>query len=396
VSLSRTSIPVNETATFYVTASYDPIASYSDIITVTYDNGLTATASVGMTVIKNPNGASVSAPTENSKTTTSITVNAVTASTNQSVEYARSTSSDGTGLSAWQSDTTFTGLTPYTTYYVYARSVDNGLYATGPTSSASAGIRTIGLGSLSITSSMNFGTVTYNPTEIYGYKTLTLNNGGNGPATLQSSYMTIEGTDYDAFLFTPPTAPITIESGNNYPSNTSIYPRGGGLLNARTYSATLKVTYFNGRETATTTATISLIINRATLTPPAPESSSINTNSITIKTISAPASGQTVQYGRVAANGPISSVTWQTAAAGATTVTFSSLGTGTTHDFYIRYTPQNTNYNEAVSAKTTLSTIYVGFIPKGEEDGLWPRAVLAQANAWLNGKYLAWRREEGT
>ena len=100
-------------------------------------------ASVTANITKAP-GAAVSAPTvKGIPGYNSITVNDVSllTATEQSVEYAISTANDGTGLSAWQSGTTFGGLATNETYYVYARSVANVNYLIG-TPSVSAGIRT--------------------------------------------------------------------------------------------------------------------------------------------------------------------------------------------------------------------------------------------------------------
>jgi formylglycine-generating enzyme required for sulfatase activity len=103
-----------------------------------------AEKSYTLTVIKAP-GAAVTKPVTNgNQTTDSITVNTVylTTATGQSVEYAISRASNGTGLSAWQSGTTFTGLNLLTVYYVYARSASNTNYETGP-ANVSAGIFTL-------------------------------------------------------------------------------------------------------------------------------------------------------------------------------------------------------------------------------------------------------------
>jgi hypothetical protein len=90
-------------------------------------------------VITRAAGAQVSAPTLASRTYNRITVNAVTAPVNgQTAEYAISTASNGTGLSAWQTGVVFTGLNANTTYYVYARSAESGNYHAGTTSVSAA------------------------------------------------------------------------------------------------------------------------------------------------------------------------------------------------------------------------------------------------------------------
>ncbi|MDR2965956.1 MAG: YDG domain-containing protein [Treponema sp.] len=93
--------------------------------------------------ITKANGAEVNAPTEFSKTPTSITVNTmVQPSTGQTVQYAISTASNGNGLSTWQPGTTFNDLIYNTTYFVYARSAENINYNAGAYS-ASAPIITL-------------------------------------------------------------------------------------------------------------------------------------------------------------------------------------------------------------------------------------------------------------
>ncbi|WP_461249113.1 hypothetical protein, partial [Treponema sp. R6D11] len=89
-------------------------------------------------------GATITQPyVKGSPTSNSITVNAVSlqTTTGQSIEYAISTASNGTGLSAWQSSVTFTGLNANMIYYVYARSMSNTNYEAG-ISSVSVGIKT--------------------------------------------------------------------------------------------------------------------------------------------------------------------------------------------------------------------------------------------------------------
>jgi hypothetical protein len=105
--------------------------------------------SAGTLIINKAAGASLSKPAAASKAYNRITINAITASTGQSVEYAISTASDETGLSAWQSGTVFTGLNINTTYYIYVRSVGNDNYET--TTNVSDAITTLQSGTAEIT-----------------------------------------------------------------------------------------------------------------------------------------------------------------------------------------------------------------------------------------------------
>jgi hypothetical protein len=83
--------------------------------------------------IKKAAGASVSAPTLNSKTNNSITINPVTTSNGQLVEYAIRTSNSAPST-GWLADTTFNSLSAGTNYYIFARSVGNDNYETGTAS----------------------------------------------------------------------------------------------------------------------------------------------------------------------------------------------------------------------------------------------------------------------
>ena len=79
-------------------------------------------------------GAAVDAPTLDSKTHNSITINAVTAPTNgQTVEYAINTADNttSTGLSPWQDGLIFSGLIAQTNYYIFARSKEDDTYRAG-------------------------------------------------------------------------------------------------------------------------------------------------------------------------------------------------------------------------------------------------------------------------
>jgi formylglycine-generating enzyme required for sulfatase activity len=118
--------------------------TYNATIFVTYNNVGSSPATVYVTfTVNRAAGAAVGVPTvSGTPTQNSITVNTVPPPGNgQNVEYAISTLSNGTGLSAWQSGTTFTGLASGTTYYVYARSAEGSNHYAGA-ASVSAGIVT--------------------------------------------------------------------------------------------------------------------------------------------------------------------------------------------------------------------------------------------------------------
>ncbi|MCL2480776.1 MAG: hypothetical protein FWF38_03590 [Spirochaetaceae bacterium] len=104
----------------------------------TYYAGV-AQVSVGITTDKAP-GATVSAPTLDSKTHNSITINAVSAPDNgQSVEYGINTNGSTTPDSGWEIDKiTFSGVSSNTTYYVLARSAENASYNAGAVSVSAA------------------------------------------------------------------------------------------------------------------------------------------------------------------------------------------------------------------------------------------------------------------
>jgi len=80
-------------------------------------------------------GATVDAPTLISKTHNSITINLVTASTGQTVEYAENTINTApTSDSVWQTNTIFDSLNAGTTYFIFARTVENDNYEKGTAS----------------------------------------------------------------------------------------------------------------------------------------------------------------------------------------------------------------------------------------------------------------------
>jgi uncharacterized repeat protein (TIGR02543 family) len=110
--------------------------AYTATVTVSGANGISTSLNVSFTVNKVA-GAAVNAPTGTSTvTSTSITVNAVTAPANgQTVEYARNTTNSAPS-SGWQDSTTFSDLTVGTTYYIFARSKENANYNAGMASAS--------------------------------------------------------------------------------------------------------------------------------------------------------------------------------------------------------------------------------------------------------------------
>jgi hypothetical protein len=91
-----------------------------------------ATGAITVNVAK-ATGAAVNAPALNARTHNSITIDPVTASTGQTVEYAIN-STNAAPSTGWQTGTTFGSLSIGTTYYIFARAAGNSNYETGTVS----------------------------------------------------------------------------------------------------------------------------------------------------------------------------------------------------------------------------------------------------------------------
>jgi hypothetical protein len=98
-------------------------------VTITGTGNYTGSKTVNFTINK-ITGYAVNTPALNSKTNNSITVNSVSAATDQTVQYAISTTPSAPS-GGWQTGTTFTGLNADTTYYIFACAMENASYNTG-------------------------------------------------------------------------------------------------------------------------------------------------------------------------------------------------------------------------------------------------------------------------
>jgi hypothetical protein len=125
------SIPVGGYASFPVNPKSGLSAgTHTATVTVSGTHSISKSFTVSFTVNKAIGGAVSGTMMMESFRYRTITVSPLTTTTGQNVEYAISTSNDGTGLSAWQSSRTFIGL-DNRNYYVYARSVSNNIFNTG-------------------------------------------------------------------------------------------------------------------------------------------------------------------------------------------------------------------------------------------------------------------------
>lgn len=107
--------------------------SFSAAYTDPSGNYEPASGSITVNVAK-ADGANVDSPTMAARTHNSITINAVTASTGQDVEYAISINNTAP-VNGWQSGLTFDGLNSNTKYYIFARATANVNYEIGVASS---------------------------------------------------------------------------------------------------------------------------------------------------------------------------------------------------------------------------------------------------------------------
>nr|AAS85781.1 endo-1,4-beta-xylanase precursor [uncultured bacterium] len=143
-SYASADVGTGKTITVVYTLSGTSAGNYLAPVDYTVTNG----------AITKGDGQSVTAPTVASKTSTSITVNAVTAPSGQTVEYAadKTTTAPSTG---WTESTTISGLTANTAYYLYARSKANDNYNAG-TAARTSSTTTTSAASAATTTVINF------------------------------------------------------------------------------------------------------------------------------------------------------------------------------------------------------------------------------------------------
>jgi len=362
-----TSITSNNTRNFTVRPKQGlAVGTYNATVTVSGNNGISESFNVSFTVTK-ANGAAVSnVPVVRTATSNSIAVNPVTVPTNpglQKVEYAISTSTLATpeALDAltWQSGTTFPGLNPSTTYYIFARTAEQGNYLTGA-ARRSAAIRT---------NSPEFG-ITLNrtgeqvfPSAPLGYGTrpawlVTTTNAGR--AATGELIITITGTNADKFeIVSPSVAPPETEhklssiaiNGNR---TFTIRPKTGSALG--TYTATVTVSGVGNPEGTATPFTasfeVSFTVTKAAgaAVSVAPTAAIRNPTSITINPVTIPTNpgSQEIQYAiSRTTTAPTNAAAWQSSP------TFEGLHPSTTYYIFAR-TAENTTHLAGTALRSGL------------------------------------------
>jgi len=276
-----------------------------------YATGAASTARIATTV--KALGAEVSTPELSSRTLNSISVNAVpTPETEQQVEYARSTSNIPPA-SGWQSGLTFSGLTQNTTYYIFARAVENTYYFAG-VASVALEIKTIGNGAA--VSTPTTAEITHNSITI---------NAISVPSTGQVAEYAIT---------TSTTAPT-----NGWQSELIFT----GLLPNTTYRIFARSQENNDYATGVaSTARIATTVKTLGAEVSTPELSSRTLNSITINAVPTPETEQRVEYARSTSDIPPTSG-WQSG------LTFSGLTQNTTYYIFAR-AAENTYYFAGVAS----------------------------------------------
>ena len=296
-------------------------------------------------------GAAVDKPVLNTKTKNTITINGVTPPVNgQGVEYNIGMTGNGKDfmVSPWQTTTTtFSGLTPNTIYYVYARSAANLTHNAG-TPNASDPITTDapdpGDPNLVLSrGSVNFGSAAYSIQP--AAEPITVTNTGGAAATGIS--ISLDGGDFSSFTLSDTF--IDIAAGGN--KTFSVRPNAG-LDAGKTYSTTVKVTYNEGAPlpvsvTFTVTKADGSAVSAAPLLDKTHDKITV-TNAITLTE----STGQSIEYAISDLSGTEApnTLTWTV-----NKKVFTGLQSNKTYYVYVR-SAEDSNYNAGAVKVTGITT----------------------------------------
>ncbi|MCL2882539.1 MAG: hypothetical protein FWF45_06620 [Coriobacteriia bacterium] len=185
-------------------------------------NMATATSDIVLVTVS-PASSSIAAPTAASVTDTTVTLNAVSTATGQSVQYAYSTTNTPPAT-GWQTGLTFSGLSEYTQYYFFARAVANTNYlqatSTGSsiyTADVTAPTGNIKVGVVNFSSFVDASAVTY----ALAYKdstmvTITGADSGSGVASIGYITSSTAYSDASALQALPGSDWTTIANGGSF------------------------------------------------------------------------------------------------------------------------------------------------------------------------------------
>ncbi|MCL2067777.1 MAG: hypothetical protein FWG99_09975 [Treponema sp.] len=296
-------------------------------------NAGTASASLSVTTDPAPvkdTGAAVSAPALAGKTHNSITIVASTFTGGnpggQTIEYARNLS-DSAPSTGWQGTLTFSGLSPSTTYYIFARSKENTTHNAG-TASASLSVTTDPAPVKDAGAAVSAPTPASNTHNSITITAATFTGGNPGGQTIEyarSDSDTVPSTGWQDTLTFSGLDPVTTYY---------IFARSkeNDTHNAGTASASLSVTTDKA----------------AGASVGAPTLASKTYNTITIVVVSAPGNGQTVEYAKNDSDtAPVAD--WQDG------LTFSGLSPNTTYYIFAR-SKENATYYAGTASTGLMET----------------------------------------
>jgi len=204
-------------------------------VTITGEGNYAGSSGSKTFIINKAIGAEVSAPSETTSVThNSITINPVTASTGQTVEYAINTTNSASS-SGWQDSTTFSELSAGTTYYIFTRSAENDNYETGAASA-----------SLTVTTLQTVSPDRIEYFWVNEHGSLVTTSGGETTVIQgQTLAIILQGTDYDVKQWYLDGV-NTGQSGNTYNFlSTAVGKHTVGLFvqkNGRLYNTNITVT----------------------------------------------------------------------------------------------------------------------------------------------------------